>query len=204
MPSALDNAERLFCAGQYLDVLRDIDPRDDDLASLQPEHRVIIAHTLLQTGDFRRAVELANREIAHNPPAALRARCEVIKALVARNNAEVTKALQHYQVAVQYAKLAKDDVQLVWASVQKFRLVAEFRPSDELAPILTEIRQAAVRAGDPHAVAYMHYAVALMEASNGRTREARRHLGLTDSLLQTYPNAWLEQLNLIAAFCLDF
>jgi DNA-binding NtrC family response regulator len=134
----------------------------------------------------------------------LRARCEVIKALVARNNAEVTKALQHYQVAVQYAKLAKDDVQLVWASVQKFRLVAEFRPSDELAPILTEIRQAAVRAGDPHAVAYMHYAVALMEASNGRTREARRHLGLTDSLLQTYPNAWLEQLNLIAAFFLDF
>ena len=64
--------------------------------------------------------------------------------------------------------------------------------------MLTEMRQAALRAGDPHAVAYMHYAVALMEASNGRTREARRHLNLTDSLIQAYPNAWLEQLNLIA------
>jgi DNA-binding NtrC family response regulator len=95
-------------------------------------------------------------------------------------------------------------VQFAWATVQRFRLFAELRPSDELVPMLGDVRRFVTKAGDPHAVAYMHYAVALMEASSGRTQEARRHLAVSHSLVRSYPNAWLEQLNLIASFFLDF
>ncbi|MGH9236919.1 MAG: sigma 54-interacting transcriptional regulator [Vicinamibacterales bacterium] len=50
----------------------------------------------------------------------------------------------------------------------------------------------------------MHDAVALMEASNGRTEEARRHLEISASLIRTFPNAALEQIGLISAAFVDF
>ena len=205
MSTSFENADRLFRAGQYRLLLEEHgSPRRELAVSLTAEHRILLAHTLLQTGEVRRAVDMVEREIALNPPPALRSECEVIKGLACRHNAEVAKALHHYQLAVQFAKQSQDLGRLAWASVQRFRLIAELHPSDELTPLLTEVRQIAIKAADPHALAYMHYAVALMEASNGRTHEARRHLKLSTSLLERYPNAWLEQLTLIAAFFLDF
>jgi len=204
MSTTLEHTQKLFRSGRYLDILTDLAASKRDVNALEPELRLLVAHTFLQTGDVRRAVGIVDRELAHNPPSALRAQCELIKGLASRHNAQVTEALQHYQVAVQHAKQHDDPVLLAWAALQRFRLLVELHPSDELGPMLGDMRRIATKAGDPHASAYMHYAVALMEASNGRPQEARRHLEVSRSLVRSFPNAWLEQLNLIAAFFLDF
>jgi DNA-binding NtrC family response regulator/tetratricopeptide (TPR) repeat protein len=204
MLSPFENAQRLFRSGHYLDILRDVKLSQRDLSALKPAHRILIAHTLLQTGEVQRAVEQIDRELELDLSPALRSQCELIKGLACRHHAEISKALHHYQLSVQYARQDQDYLQLIWASVQRFRLLAELYPSDELAPMVAELRQLSIKAGDAQAVAYMHYAVALMEASNGRISEARRHLTLSQSLLIRYPNAWLEQLNFIAIFVLDF
>jgi len=82
--------------------------------------------------------------------------------------------------------------------------LAQLHPSDELAPMLAQVRRHVAKTGDPHAAAAMHDAVALMEASNGRTEEARRHLAICASLIRDFPNAGLEQLTCISSAFVDF
>src|SRR5688572_33443349 len=119
MSSTFETAQKLFRAGRYVELLAGLDTDHLAFSSFSSEHRILVAHTLLQTGEVRRAVELADREIALNPSPGLRSQCEVIKGLASRHNAEVTKALQHYHLAVQYARQEPDNVRLVWASVQR-------------------------------------------------------------------------------------
>jgi DNA-binding NtrC family response regulator/tetratricopeptide (TPR) repeat protein len=204
MPLKFDNARAMFRAGRYVDILTELGSPDRDLSSFTPELRILLAHTFLQTGQIRRALEIVNRESGQRISPVLRSQCELISGVACRHNAEIGKALQHYQVAVQYAREGDDPAQTAWAAIQMFRLLAELHRSDELAPMLSDVRRFVTKAGDAHATAYMHDAVALMEASNGRTEEARRHLNVGRSLIHSYPNAWLEQLNLIGAFFLDF
>jgi hypothetical protein len=52
MPPTFENTKKLFRAGRYVEILHELSSHDKDLTSLQPEHRVLIAHTLLQTGDL--------------------------------------------------------------------------------------------------------------------------------------------------------
>jgi DNA-binding NtrC family response regulator/tetratricopeptide (TPR) repeat protein len=70
--------------------------------------------------------------------------------------------------------------------------------------MLAEVRTAVTRAGDTHLSAYMHDSIALMEASAGRTQEARRHLRISAGMLDRFPNAWLQQRLFLSSSFLDF
>jgi DNA-binding NtrC family response regulator len=104
---------------------------------------------------------------------------------------------------LQLARTSNDSVQVAWSAVQLFRLAAETQPREGLAALLSDVRRHVTRAGDAHAVAYMHDAIALMEASAGALTEARRHHHICISILGRHPNAWLQQVALISAACLD-
>jgi DNA-binding NtrC family response regulator len=124
--------------------------------------------------------------------------------MLCRHNAQLSKALQHLNSAFQIAREERDDLNTAWAALHRFRLLAQLHSSDELAPMLVDVRRYVAKAGDPHVAAHMHDAVALMEASNGRTEEARRHLDISSSLIRTFPNSALEQIGLISASFVDF
>jgi DNA-binding NtrC family response regulator len=66
------------------------------------------------------------------------------------------------------------------------------------------VRAAVVKTGSPHASAYLHNVIALIDASAGRIARARRHLQVSSGLLSSNPNAGLEQLNLMSACFLNF
>jgi DNA-binding NtrC family response regulator len=61
-----------------------------------------------------------------------------------------------------------------------------------------------MRAAEPHLTALLHESVARQEAQVGNLAQARRHLRIASSLLETHPNAWLQQLCEINAFCIEF
>lgn len=172
------------------------------LESMTQVHRLLIANALLQAGEISRAQSIAERENATDSPAPVRSRCELILGLAARRRADLDGALKHLQLGLQLARNSNDHGQMAWSAVQLFRLVAEIRPREDLAALLSDVRRHVIRAGDAHAVAYMHDAIALMEASAGCLAEARRHHAVCTSILERYPNAWLQQVALISAACL--
>ena len=203
MPLIFENAQRLFRAGHYLDVVEQSDCSPRELDSLSPEHRGLIAYAMFQAGRIDKALEIANRE-RDRATGILRSRLELITGLVLRHKAQIEKALHHFNCACQLAREHRDTVEIAWTSLYRFRLLAQLRPADELAPLLAELRRSVALAGDAHAAAHMHNAVALMETLNGRPQEARRHLEISQSLIRSFPNAGLEQVNHISSFYVDF
>jgi DNA-binding NtrC family response regulator/tetratricopeptide (TPR) repeat protein len=176
---------------------------DREPANLHAEHRVLLAHASFQAGRIDRARHIVEREL-EQATGIVRARYELIAGMLCRHGAQLRNALQHYNSAFQIAREQGDDVETAWASLHRFRLLAQLHSSDELAPMLAEVRRYVAKAGDPHATAHMHDAVALMEAANGRPEEARRHLEISTSLLRSFPNAGLEQVVLISSSYVDF
>jgi len=70
--------------------------------------------------------------------------------------------------------------------------------------MLPEVRKVVARAGDVQIAAYLHDSIALMEVANGRLSEARRHIKLARSLLESDPNAWLQQVVEVSSFFVAF
>ena len=198
MPTPLEQAKQLFKAGRYLDIVGQSDYSERELAGLQPEHRVLVAQAMILTGRVDRARLIVERE-RERATGVIKSKCELIIGLLYRMTAEPGKALQHYNLALQIALEQSDDVAAAWAALYRFRLLAQLRPSDELAPMLSEVRRLVAKIADPHAATVMHDAVASMEASNGRTDEARRHLDICSSLIRGFPNVDLEQMVLISS-----
>ena len=202
MALTLEQTRQLFDSGRYLDIVNETSYTDRQLSTLQGEHRVLIAHTMFQAGRVGRAHEIVERE-RESATGVVRSRCELVSGLLNRHAAQLGKALQHFNIALQIAREEKSDLDTAWASLHRFRLLAQLHSSDELAPMLSEVRRCVSKAGDPHAAAHMHDAVALMEASNGRPEEAKRHLEISSSLIRSFPNAGLEQVALISASFVD-
>jgi DNA-binding NtrC family response regulator/tetratricopeptide (TPR) repeat protein len=198
-----EQTRQLFDSGRYLDIIKESGYLDRQLSTLQPEHRVLLAYAMFQAGRADRAREIVERE-RERATGIIRSRCELLSGMLCRHSAHLGKALQHFNIALQMAREEKSDLDTAWAALHRFRLLAQLHPSDELAPMLAEVRRCVARAGDAHAAAHMHDAVALMEASNGRPDEARRHLEISQSLIRAFPNAGLEQVVLISTSFVDF
>ena len=203
MALTLEQTRQLFDSGRYLDIIKESGYSDHQLSTLQPEHRVLLAHAMFQAGRADRAREIVERE-SERAAGILRSRCELLSGLLLRHSAHLGKALQHFNMALQIAREEHSDLDTAWAAIHRFRLLAQLRPGDELAPMLVEVRRCVAKAANPHAAAHMHDAVALMEAANGRPEEARRHLEISQSLIRAFPNADLEQIVHISTFFVDF
>jgi DNA-binding NtrC family response regulator/tetratricopeptide (TPR) repeat protein len=201
VPLTLEQTWHLFKCGRYLDIVTD--GVDRDLAAKHPEHRVLLAHAMFLAGRSERARAIVDQE-RERVSGIVRARCELIDGMLCRDGAQFGKALQHYNVAFQIAREQGDDLETAWAALYRFRLLAQLHSSDELAPMLADVRRYVAKAGNAHVSAHMHDAVAQMEASNGRTEEARRHLDISASLIRAYPNAGLEQIGFISSSFVDF
>ena len=200
MPLTFEQTQQLFRAGRYMDI---VTQSTGDVSTLRAEHRVLLAHAFLQAGRVDKARQIVESE-RERTNGNVRSQYELIAGMLCRHDAQLSKALQHLNSAFQIAREERDDLNTAWAALHRFRLLAQLHSSDELSPMLADVRRYVARAGDPHVAAHMHDAVALMEASNGRTEEARRHLEISSSLIRSFPNKALEQIGLISASFVDF
>ena len=194
--------EGLFRQGRYAEILSDFDWRS--VESVSQDHRVLLAHAAFHAGKVATAFDIATRENATTSSSGIRAECEAVIGLVHKRQADWRTAIKHFHASVHWAKDGRAPTQIGWSSLRLFRTLAEVGPTDALAALLTEVRKAVARAGDPHLTCYMHDSIALMEASAGRVEEARRHLRIAFGIIERHPNSWLNQVALISSFYLDF
>jgi DNA-binding NtrC family response regulator len=203
MALSYEAADALFRKGHYRELISRSDLRDAALARLTPAHRLLLARALMHI-DPERASEIAQHENTPDAPPAIRSTCELVMALTRRRQGAFEEALARFQRAVQLAREAGDIKQIAWAYLHLFRVLAETQPHDAALAVLGEARTYVTRAGDPHAAAFMHDSIALVEGSTGRIDEARRHLDISAALLDKHPNDWLGQLWGLSAFCVNF
>jgi DNA-binding NtrC family response regulator len=204
MALTLQATKALFSRGEYGAIIAQSDLNRPSLQSLSSKHRLLIAQAAFQAGNIPVAADIVRREYALSPPPELRARCEALLGLIERRHGNWDAAQKHFHVSLQYAKEARHARQIGWSYIWLFRTLAELGPADRAAGMLAEVRAAVTRAGDTHLSAYMHDSIALMEASAGRLQEARRHLRIGASMLERFPNAWLQQRWFLSSSFLDF
>jgi hypothetical protein len=202
---ALELAWSLTRDGRYVELVASVGAELESLQSMPQEFRVLVAQALLHAGDSARALAIAARDAQSNgTPPNLRSKCEIIIGLIERRNANIHEAARHLHLAVQLAKESGDPAQFAWASIQLFRMAAETQPPDGLAALFKQTRDCVTQAGDPHATAYMHDAISLMEIARGNLHEARRHQAIAHSLVSRNYNAWLAQILHIGSAYLDY
>ena len=116
MALTLEQTRQLFDTGRYLDIINENGYPDRHLSTMQPEHRVLVAHALFQGGRVERAREIVEREHATG---IVRSRCELINGMLCRHSAQLGKALQHFNVSLQIAREEKSDIDTAWAALHR-------------------------------------------------------------------------------------
>jgi DNA-binding NtrC family response regulator len=202
MSSGLSLVESLFRLGKFKEIASTFDRRPD--VSYTSEQLLVIAEAMVRTGQVGRgkriATELSQRPLVGSVPA----RCELILGLVARESGLVDEGLLRLQTSARLAKDAGDLQCAATSLLMALRIISETQPIRGVDSILADVRTLTTRAGDPHLTALLHESVAKHEAQVGNLDEARRHLRIASGLLETHPNAWLEQLCALNGFCIEF
>jgi DNA-binding NtrC family response regulator len=198
-------ADKLSRAGRFLELVERSDLSPQGLRSLpSQDHRLIVAHALLQRGELKLASSIAHQENHPTSKATIRSRCDWILGLVAQCEGHLEVAITHLQNAARLAQAANDAEAAAWPQLALIRMLTAGRPKEVIAAMVVEVRPAVTRAGNPHLTGYFHDTVAIVEAQFGRLLEAQRHLNIERSLLDRYPNAWLEQTYEVDASCIAY
>jgi DNA-binding NtrC family response regulator len=202
MSSGTSLVESLFRLGRFREILATIEKRPDQ--AFTSEQMLIIAEVMTRTRQLDRAKRLAVDLMQRPLQAALRARCEMIFGLVARESGLFHEGLHKLQTSARIAKEAGDIRGAATSLLMALRMISENQPVRGVESTLADLRALTTRAGDPHLTALLHESVAKHEAQVGNLDEARRHLRIANRLLESYPNAWLEQLCALNGFCIEF
>ncbi len=195
--------ESLFRLGRFREIVSDVDQKRSDFA-LSVDQLLIVAEAMARTGRLERAERIVFDVLQRPIQGSLRARCEMIRGLVARESGRFDDGLQRLQTAARIAKESGDVRCAAFSLLVALRMISESQPIRAVDSIFAEVRALTTRAGDPHLTALLHESVAKHEAQVGNLDEARRHLRIARDLLESYPNAWLEQLCALNAFCIHF
>ena len=195
--------ESLFRLGQFNEIVSAFEQTRSRVA-FPDDQLLTIAEALTRTGRLERAERIVSDILQSLPQGSLRARCEMIRGLVARESGLYDEGLQRLQTAARIAKKCGDSRCEASSLLIALRIISESQPLRVVDSIFAEVRKLTTRAGDPHIAALLHESVAKHEAQVGNLDEARRHLRIAGSLLDSYPNAWLEQLCALNAFCIEF
>jgi DNA-binding NtrC family response regulator len=202
MSSGPSSVESLFRLGRFKEILSSVEKRRDP--ALTGDELLIVAEAMTRTGQLDRAkritVDLMQGPLQRHS----RARCEMILGLVARESGLFHEGLQKLQMSARLAKEGGDLQCAATSLLLALRMICENQPVRGVETILADARVLTTRAGDPQLTALLHETVAKHEAQMGHLDEARRHLRIANSLLEAYPNAWLEQLCALNGFCIEF
>jgi DNA-binding NtrC family response regulator len=202
MSSGHSLVETLFRLGKFKEVASAFEKRPD--LSYDAEQLLIIAEAMVRIGQVSRAKRIV-MDLSQRPLSApLQARSELVLGLVARESGLAEEGLLRLQTSARLARDAGDLQCAATSLLMALKIVSETQPIRGVESILADVRALTIRAGDPHLTVLLHESVAKHEGQVGNLDEARRHLRIATGLLESYPNAWLDQLCVLNAFCIEF
>ena len=151
----------------------------------------IRAELLYHTGHVASASDLATNLLNNvTLPADLSARLTYVAAMTAFESARFVDSLDYITQSLRIAESALDPRLLATAQLGLLRLVADAHTAT--VPLLSDVRRAVARSGDPHLMIALRLHFARVEASRQSPQESKRHLVAASDLLQRLPNMWLD------------
>jgi hypothetical protein len=97
---------------------------------------------------------------------------------------------QHLSSARQLSQMVRDDIELAKAELTHFSLFLGVEPL-EIDVLMPPLRRLIARVAQPHLMVELRLCVARFEARRHSPDEAKKHLRIVASLLDSYPNLWL-------------
>ncbi len=204
MPISQSEAERLFGAGEFSELVRLSEFAPVTARALDSRTRIVLTHALALTGQLALAKELVSLDTTSASIPSVRSRAALILGLIDQAEGNVVTAAHHFQSAVRLAHESGDTERIAWAQLHLFRQLVDGHPTQGVMALLPEVRKAVTRAGLPHASAYLHVCVSILEGQAGRFDEALRHCDIATSIIQRAPNAWLSGSNLLNRACIAY
>jgi DNA-binding NtrC family response regulator/tetratricopeptide (TPR) repeat protein len=133
-----------------------------------------------------------------------RSACEAVLGYIAREEARLDDAINHFQRSVSLARGARDLRRVCRAQTLLVSILSDRYGPDAAAPLISELRTNATKLGDPHTTVALHVFVGETEAKRGLLESASRHAGIALGILSETENYWLESVaeNLLLAICL--
>jgi DNA-binding NtrC family response regulator/tetratricopeptide (TPR) repeat protein len=193
MSLTYETAKALIDRGEFGELRSLAEPLLARDSELDPMLRVLVAHALVHAGNGTRALSLmSSLDIESRAIRRIRSRARLVLGLANRSQGLMTRALEEFQRALHIAQEQGAVEDAAWAHLHLFRQLIDGHPVDLAPAMLPAVRMAVTKAGSPHASAFLHMCVAVLEGHNGRLNEALRHCDCARSLVSSSPNAWLE------------
>jgi DNA-binding NtrC family response regulator len=189
---AIQTVERAHCRGRYIEALHAVQTlRIPSSAALEADvWRVDIFE---RVGMYDESQAVAARLLGGSHLSwKHRAICEAARGRIAADTGATTAAVAHFQAATSACEKARDNALMCWVQLRMVAVLAESSGQQAAATVLGELRQNAVRLGDPIVSAALHVYVAQMEGKRGRVANAVKHTLLAQQLLGGEENVWLE------------
>jgi DNA-binding NtrC family response regulator len=131
-----------------------------------------------------------------------RLRARVVLAQVRIDSGRAREAHQQLTEIVDEAATAKAWRTRCWAELWSLTALGDFGSAGEIRAFLRQLRQHVSQLGDPATSIALHLFVAEAESRRGVIDSSVQHVKIARSLLQEFPNYWLEALAAIDALCL--
>jgi hypothetical protein len=123
-PTAVDS---LFRLGRFREIVSDVDQKRWDFA-LSVDQLLIVAEAMARTGRLERAERIVLDLLQRPIQGSLRARCEMIRGLVARESGRFDEGLQRLQTAARIAKESGDVRCAAFSLLVALRMISEGQP----------------------------------------------------------------------------
>jgi len=189
LQSALPLVEFEVRAGHFSRALSLLDDEARTIRPLEPSRfDALRAELLYQTGQHTLASRLSKQLLREALPVRLSARVAYVAAMVDFETGHFRSSLELIRQAVSSADRSGDATVLATTQLGLLRLVAD----TSIVPLLRDVRRTIASTGDPHLMVALRLHFARVEASRYSPRESERHLNAAHSLLQVFPNAWLQ------------
>ena len=131
-----------------------------------------------------------------------RLRARIVLAQVRIDAGRAREAHQHLREIVNDAAAAKAWQIRCWAELWSLTALGDSGSAGEIRGFLRHLRQHVNQLGNPATSIALHLFVAEAESRRGVIASSVEHVKIARSLLQTFPNYWLEALAAIDALCL--
>jgi DNA-binding NtrC family response regulator len=132
-----------------------------------------------------------------------RLRARIVLAQVRIDAGRAREAHQNLTEIVNDAAAAKVWRLRCWAELWSLTALGDFGSAGEIRSCLRHLRQHVNQLGDPATSIALHLFVAEAESRRGVIASSVQHVRIARTLLQTFPNYWLEALAAIDALCLS-
>lgn len=206
MSSTSLTAAALAHQGRFEEALQQLRRESSDLSpSVSPSLRLEHAELLERTGRLAESrALLSSIRKSRNLTLTEQARGFLLDGLLLKQFGHLPEAATAFRRASDLAGQAGSSELLSWSQLRLLGVTADGDGIESTGSLLADVRRNTERAAEPTISIAYHIFTAEYQAKHGQLVSSRHHSDLAESLLASYPNAWLRGLLDLQRSCLSY